>query len=256
MSAAMRTALRKILNEGKFPGVSGRLLPEDKWLPEDDKLRISDRRFLQTWIDDYADDPAWEDLVAAANRFQKSDAFDHLSLIWYALRARRFAEDAGSGVDPFHAERQKRHEELLDIAKSADALTKFWREAEARAAVLWPPPFSVPIDLVWQLQELNEGQAELLRQMAGTPPPTTPISRQSRGKKRDRTRELRLFVRSMVGFMQEACGKPRHEFVATLANIAFPTADVSADDVRAAMQPTTRSGRRRKSGALSPKKGA
>ena len=69
----------------------------------------------------------------------------------------------------------------------------------------------------------------------------------------ERTRELGVFMRSMVGFMREACGKPRCELVATFTNIAFPQADVSADDVRAATQPTTRAGR--KKGALGPKKG-
>ena len=254
MSAAMRTALRKILNEGKFPGISSRLLPEDKWLPKDDELRTSDRRFLQTWIDDYADDPAWEELIAAANRFQKSDAFDHLYLIWYALRAWRLAEDASSGVDPLYSERHKRHQELLDLAMSADALAEFWREAQARAAVLWSPPFPVPFGLVLQFQETNQDQAERLRQMAGTPPPVTPISRQTRSKTRDRTRELRLFMQAMIAFMREACGKPCNELVATLANIAFPQADVSVDHARAARQLTTRAGR--KKDALSPKKGA
>jgi hypothetical protein len=255
MSAAMRTALLKILNEGKFPGISNRPLREDKWSQQDDELRISDRTFLQTWIDDYADDPAWEKLIDDAQRFEKHHFFDHLSLIWYALRAWRFAEDARSGIDPLHAERQKRHERLLDLAKSADVLTEFWREAEAMSAALLPwPPFPVQLERVRHLQMINEDQAGLLRQMAGTPPPINPISRQTRGKKRDRTRELGVFIRSMVGFMREACGKPRYELVATLANTAFPRADVSADEVRAATQPTTRVGR--KKGALSPQKSA
>jgi hypothetical protein len=255
MSAAMRTALLKILNEGMFPGISNRLLREDKRSQQDDELRISDRSFLQTWIDDYADDPAWEKLIDDAQRFEKHRFFDHLSLIWYALRAWRFAEDARSGIDPLHAERQKRHERLLDLAKSADVLTEFWREAEAMSAALLPwPPFPVRFDLVLLLQTINERQARLLRQMAGTPPPIAPISRQTRSKKRDRTRELGVFMRSMVGFKREACGKPRCELVATFTNIAFPQADVSADDVRAATQPTTRVGR--KKGALGPKKGA
>ena len=80
-------------------------------------MRSSDGDFLQTWVDDYADDPAWEKLVADARRFQKSSMFDPISLIWNALRARRAAEDAGSGVDPLDEERRKRREELLDLAR-------------------------------------------------------------------------------------------------------------------------------------------
>jgi hypothetical protein len=40
-----------------------------------------------------------------------------------------------------------------------------------------------------------------------------------------------------------------------LANIAFSSVDFSTEDVRTAMQPTTQSGRRRKTDALSAKKG-
>jgi hypothetical protein len=107
---------------------------QDKCSLEDDKLRSSDRHFLQIWVDDYADDPAWEKLVADGRRFQKSPMFDHIWLIWCVLRARRAAEDAGSGVDPLDEERKKRREELLDLAKSADDLAAFWREAEGRCA--------------------------------------------------------------------------------------------------------------------------
>jgi hypothetical protein len=69
MAHPMRTALLKILEEDTFPGISGRLIGQDKWSLEDDKLRSSDRDFLQTWVNDYADDPAWEKLVADARRF-------------------------------------------------------------------------------------------------------------------------------------------------------------------------------------------
>jgi hypothetical protein len=77
MARPMRTALLKILEEDEFPGISGRLIGQDEWSPEKDKLRSSDRDFLQTGVDDYADDPAWEKVVADAHRFQKSPMFDH-----------------------------------------------------------------------------------------------------------------------------------------------------------------------------------
>jgi hypothetical protein len=256
MSRPMRTALLKILEEDRFPGISGRLIGQDKWSLEDDKLRSSDRDFLQTWVDDYADDPAWDKLVADARRFQKSPMFDHVWLIWYALRARRAAEDAGSGVDRLDEERKKRREELLDLVKSADGLAAFWKKAQAKCAVLepWLPPFPVPREQVLQFQELNRKQAACLRRIAGRPPRITPISRQRRSGKREQTRESGVFMRTMVEFMRKICGKPRNEVVATLANIAFPSADFSTEDVRTAMRSTTRSGRSRKTGALSTKK--
>ena len=255
VSDPMREALLRILEEDSFPGISNRLLRDDQWLPEDDELRASDRYFLQTWLEDYADDPAWDKLVRAARRFRTSSHFDHSSLIWYALRALRAALDSSSGVAPLHAERQARRDELLELAKSANDLTRFWQRAEAKSAVIAPwSPFPVPFDQVLQFQKSNEEQTLLLLEMAGACPPAPHISRQSRGKSRDRTREARVFLRTLVGFMQKASGKPHLDAVAILANIAFPTADFTTDSVRAAMQATTRSARRRKKDALGPKK--
>jgi hypothetical protein len=190
----MRTALLKILEEDEFPGISGRLIGQDKWSLEDDKLRSSDRDFLQTWVDHYADEPAWERLVADARRFQNSSMFDPISL--NALRARRAAEDAGSGVDPLDEERRKRREELLDLAKSADGLAAFWRQAQARCAVLdpWRPSFPVPFKQVLRFQDVNALQAESLRRIAGPPPRVTQISRLSRSGKREQTRESGVFM--------------------------------------------------------------
>jgi hypothetical protein len=54
--------------------------------------------------------------------------------------------------------------------------------------------------------------------------------------------------------MREASGKPHLDAVAVLANIAFPTADFTTDSVRAAIQATTRSARRRKKDALGAEK--
>jgi hypothetical protein len=114
------------------------------------------------------------------------------------------------------------------------------------------PPFPIPFEQVLQLQQLNEIQAKLLRQLAGTPPPpSTRISRQSRGKKRGRTRECTAFMHSMAGHMLKVSGKPFFGAVTTLTNIAFPGADVSVDAVRFAVtQATTRAGRHRKTDAL------
>jgi hypothetical protein len=46
MAHPIRTALLKILEEDTFPGISGRLIGQDKWSLEDDKLQSSDRDFL------------------------------------------------------------------------------------------------------------------------------------------------------------------------------------------------------------------
>src|SRR5262249_47238012 len=80
------------------------------------------------------------------------------------------------------------------------------------------------------------------------------VSRQSGGKgKRNQSRKLGVFMQRMVNCMYECCGKPRYHAVATMTNIAFPDANVGAENVRSACRPTTRTGRRR-SGALRPMK--
>jgi hypothetical protein len=192
MSSTMRAALLKILRENKFDGISSRLLPEDKWSPKHDELRTSDREFLQAWIDDHADDKAWGKLISQANHFQKSRTFDHLYLIWYALRARRFAEDAASWIDPLHAERKKWHEQLIALAKSANALTKFRQEEEERQGVLalGARPFPIPLERVWKLQAMNKDQAGLLRRVAGEPPTPVPDKKAPSTKSSDGFRVL------------------------------------------------------------------
>jgi hypothetical protein len=260
MSRSMKETLAFILDKGNFHGISNRLLPEDDWWsPERDTLQKLDRDFLQAWIHNhYADDAIWEKLVAKARRFQGSHTFNHLYLIWYALRARRLADETRFGDDPLQRERENRRDELLALADAAGALTQFWRKAEGKSAVFAVgfPPFPIPFERMLQLQKLNEGQAQLLFLRAGEPPPpTVRNSRQKRSKKHDRSRECAAFMYSMVGHMREICGKPFYHAVATLTEIAFPEAEISIDDVRrVAKQATTRSGRRHKTGALNLKK--
>jgi hypothetical protein len=97
----MREELLKILRGGDRPGISNRLLPEDRWWPQDDDLRPSDREFLRTWLAHYADDPGLDKLISAARRFRASPTFDHSSLIWYAMRARRFPRMPVPASTPF-----------------------------------------------------------------------------------------------------------------------------------------------------------
>jgi hypothetical protein len=101
--------------------------------------------------------------------------------------------------------------------------------------------------------EWLEREAERLRERAetwhenkGSMEPIR-VSRQSGGKgKRDRSREIHYFVRSMVNIMDLCCGKPRHHAVAALTNIAFRRAEIDAEDVRSFCRPTTRAERRPK----------
>jgi hypothetical protein len=57
------------------------------------------------------------------------------------------------------------------------------------------------------------------------------VSRQRR-RNGKQTREIGLFVRIMVNVMHKLVGKPRYDFVAKLANVAFRNADLGAEEVR------------------------
>jgi hypothetical protein len=252
MSSAMRKALQKILREGKFPGLSVPLDPEDEWSPSADELTRSDRRFLEIWLNDCADDPAWDRIVTAARRFNSAANYMHLWLLRDALQVRRRAHEVSSGVDPRLQQRVSRRDYLLELKEHAESIARYWDRAQMKLArlLLSPPPFPVSFPRVMEFQDLNREQAGIFRQLAGsTPSPTVRVTRQR--KSRERT----SFMRPMVNLMKETCGKPRYNDVAMLTNIAFPDIDTSKDQVRlAATQATTRSGRRRKTDAPKRKK--
>jgi hypothetical protein len=105
-----------------------------------------------------------------------------------------------------------------------------------------------------QIAELHEREAELFRQFASDPKrsPTGSV-RVSRNK---RGREANVFMQLMASSMRELCRKPHNNAVATMTNVAFPEAHVTAENVGSACKPTTRTGRRRKkTGAQDAKNG-
>jgi hypothetical protein len=227
-------------------------------------LRAADRAHLKRWIEDASvDDPVWDRIVA------KAPGETHRTIIFYALETRRIAEAAKFGDDPILREGQERRAKLLTLAEKADDLARYYQEAENYSGIAMffqrflvlpvlpeqeaVPRVEPPYLRVQQLRELHEREAQLLRQLAGRKPrPTTRISRQSGGKnKRDRSREYVAFMYLVVDHMREMSAKPHYGAVATMTNIAFPKADVTTDEVRAACRHRTKFGRHRKIGTLS-----
>jgi hypothetical protein len=213
-------------------------------------LNAADRAFLKRWFEDPSvNDPIWDRIVAQA----PGDTYR--TIIFYALQARRIAEDAKYGDDPVLQERQKQRAELLRMAENADDLARYYQETENYSGIAMffqrflvlpvlpeqeaVPRVELPFLRVQQLRELHEREAQLLRRLAGREPkPTTRISRQSGGKnKRKRSREYVAFMYLMVDYMREMCGKPHYDAVATMTNIAYPKSDVTAIEVRAACRP-------------------
>jgi hypothetical protein len=196
----------------------------------------------------------------------------HSYFIASALRARSLAERA-TDTPSLQRKREELREQqeranLLALAEKMGEVFRGYRNFQERYVAPSPPPRgqqhssgSPRWPKAQPLLEWLEREAQELRQLAEKVSydgardwdriPVN-VSRQSGGKgKRIRSREIGVFMQTMVSRMYEACGKPRHHAVATITNIAFPDAYVTAEDVRSACKPTTRAGRRRRTGAPS-----
>jgi hypothetical protein len=90
-----------------------------------------------------------------------------------------------------------------------------------------------------QLGELHQREANLLRQFASKEPPRA-RTRISRHRQR---REHVAFIVFMADAMRQLCGSPQYAAVAVMTNIAYSKANATAEYVRAACRPSTRSGR-------------
>lgn len=224
-----------------------------------DGLDEPDRAHLKRWIENHVsgDDPMWGRIAADARaRGVWPRRAIYRTIIRYALAARRIAEAVTLGEDPILREKRQQRVELLALAEKADDLASYYQAAEHYSGIaMFFQRFLKPVE---QLRELHQQEARLLRRRAGKEPePTTFISRQSGGKnRRAHSRKYKAFMSLMADHMREGCGKPHHNAVAMMTNIAFPRAKVTADDSSSAQKATTRSGRLRKAGTLKRKKGA
>ena len=228
-------------------------------------LTEDDSAHIKRWLVE-ADDPVWEKCASDTRAYAGLVPLDedpYSVFIACALRARSVAESLKDTSPTFlrkleHQREQQRRNDLLELATWMDKVVRQYPRCRQR----WVPP-GAPPDPSWLEAQRSlswlEQEAQQLRQRAATDPKADPfwayvrvnVSRQSGGAKRSHSRELRVFIKIMVDRMSCACGKPRHNAVAMMANIAFPDADVCADDVRSVCRPTTRSGRRQSTDALS-----
>jgi len=100
---------------------------------------------------------------------------------------------------------------------------------------------------VGDLELLHRKEAELLRQRAGRPPVSAArLSRQDRRGRRRGLRKVFAFIDLAAAFIDGwIAEEPDHEAIAVLTEIAFSGYDIDVEDVRKALRPTTKSGRKR-----------
>jgi hypothetical protein len=221
----------------------------------DIELDPSERAFLRRWSEEFAGDPSWDILVESVRSHGSVPAHTQFdSLIWYALRARRIAISLNAG-DLNKRKSIEQRNRLLGLAEKADELARYYHEVEKFSGVagyiheflrlpLTPEQEAVPrIEhsslRVKQLQFIHKREAEMLRELAGDPPrPTTFLSREAR------KRSLTGFIHLAAEFMKEFSGKEHRSAIALLASAAFDDT-VDNEEVRKALAPSTRGGRRR-----------
>jgi hypothetical protein len=239
------------------------VLKGDKFLGEE--LDAADRVFLRRWANNCADDPIWEEIIADARATGLwPNQSMHSSVIDYAILARRYAESVKGGDDPFFRERQNQRVELLTLADKADDLARYFQEVEKYSGIanffqrflVWPvTPEQEAVRRiessslrVRQLRDIHQQEARLLRQRASrAPKPTTFISREKA------KRHITAFIHLMTDYIDEFCGKQHRRAVALLASMAFNSL-VDNEDVRKALEPSTRKSRRHKIRAPDQKK--
>jgi hypothetical protein len=240
---------------------------------------LKDSAFIARWINQ-ADDPVFEWLGDALAKHLKIEGDSgglraiYSLVIACALTALQTAREVRAGRDPTVEAAKKDRDKALELAQKADDLATFHRgiggvsgkldlaslllpvSARPNLASVLGPWAELDVSFrqhgmmpLQQLGELHQREANLLRQFASKelPRPRTRISRYRQG------REHVAFMYSMVSSMRELCGAPQNEALAAITNIAFPDADATAEMVRSSCRPTTRSDRRRKSGAHSRK---
>ena len=235
-------------------------------------LTEADRAHLARWREEVRD-PVWEQLAADTRRYGELPAFvegPYSIFIGAALRDRHFAE---SQTDTPAVQRKRKQQDeqqecsdLLALAEKIDDVVRHRQSCrKAQHPQRVPSPTGPLPDLPQEAEakrclEWLRREAHRLRQVAekisaGEPEwgrdriPFIPfrVSRQSGGKgKRAQSRELGVFMQAMVNRMYQWCGKPRYHAVSLITNIAFPDADVVAEDVRSACRTA-----RGRSGALS-----
>jgi hypothetical protein len=256
MAPTLKSALNHYLQPTNF-------VEELRYLPLiRPSLSEADRAHLQRWLKEVRDS-IWEKIAADARAHGELGPVvegPYSIFIGAALRARQFAESQ-TDSPAVQRKRKQHHEqqECSDLLALADQMEDVVQNYQACRKAQYPrrvpsPSGSLPEEaeakrsLEWLGREAHRLR-QLAEKVSAGEPETVRVSRQSGGKgKRKQSRELNVFMQKMVTCMCQLCGKrkPHHAAVATITNIAFPDADVVAENVRSACRPTTRKARRKR----------
>ena len=232
-------------------------------------LTKADRVHLTRWLAE-ARDPVWEQIAADTPDLWRTTDDGRGPLFFFhrfgPSRAAICGEPDAAPAVQRKRKLQREQQDRSDLLELADKIEDVLRHHQSCRKTQLPrrvPSPRGPLPDLPQEAEAKQAlewlrrEAPRLRQVAekvsaGEPewdlgPIPVRVSRQSGGKgKRNQSRNLGVFMQWMVNCMYQCCGKPRYDAVATMTNIAFPDADVVAENVRSACRLTTRTARRKR----------
>jgi hypothetical protein len=216
-------------------------------------LSDADRAHLKRWAsDDYRDNPIWQKLSRERELLPMNSFY--LDLVKETLYMRSRAESVASGIDFDLRHNQRLHQWQLELAEKAEDLADYYKWAEDHSGIaMFFYRFLRPVG---ELEELHRREAALFRQRTRRPPkPSVRVSRQDRSKGRKGLRKVNTFIHLANDYLEYGfSGKPNHEAIALLTEIAFPNFFVDPEYVRKALRPSTVSGRKAAARALAGKK--
>jgi len=224
-----------------------------------------DSAFISRWLA-AANDSAFERLgidIIARGKIGENLYLIYRTVISLTLSSLHTATDLKHGVDALSWRTQREIAELLALAHKADDLAHFFRGSAKRdllslispQARLGPLIECHGLTSIQSLAAMHSRETRVLRRFAAKEAEKD-RARTSRYRisRLRRAREPIAFVLLMVADFRDLCGRPHYDAIAAITNIAFPGTDVTSEHVRAACKPTTRGGRRPKTGALGRKK--
>jgi hypothetical protein len=245
-SPSLKQTIIGMLKRDRVPSMEASSVNTDN----EESATAGDRAYLASWLEGDVDDPIWSKILAAAQKYC-SYRLSYTWLVRIVLRAKRQAESVRFGDDPILELRQKKRQELLELAAKAQALADYYRQEKDQNVVSCYVDYLRPVGELSRRQQL---EANMFRQRAGEEPaPTVAPIRQDRRRGRTGLRQRRAFIRLIFTELEYAIwGEIPIDFThveaaTALARIAFP--EVDAEVVRKTLEPTTREGRRHKRAA-------
>jgi hypothetical protein len=241
----------------KSPALTKALLDARQWK----WLTQEDRSHLDRWLEE-ASDPVWDELAGAITAFGwfSNTVGGPLSLVIHQAVLSRGIAAKDSRFDPKQElkKEERVRQDLLTLAEKMEDVVQSYLACKIAHEKHPPPPDADKHPAVLAREESLawlQKDAQRIRKRAAKQPEDPSedffgvrLRRQSSGQRRSGLRAIAIFVHHTVFLMRESTGKPRWPAVAALTNVAFPSADVDAEDVRSMCKPSTRAGRRKKPG--------